>query len=128
MSPARPTDGGEKTMLRCAAETGEVVVRLVHSPFRVELLGEGPHGSTSNPNPGSISNPSPNPNPNPNPNPHPHPKPCPNPNPNPNPDPNPKPGPHGSTSSPVAVLNGRGRLMFESFRQQMTAGTEEPQP
>ena len=75
MSPARPTDGGEKTMLRCAAEGGEVVVRLVHSPFSVELLGEGPLGSTS---------------------------------------------------SPVAVLNGRGRLMFESFKQQMAAGTEEP--
>ena len=41
MSPARPTDGGEKTMLRCAAEGGEVAVRLVHSPFSVELLGEG---------------------------------------------------------------------------------------
>ena len=49
LSPARPTDGGEKTMLRCAAKGGEVAVRLVHSPFSVELLGEGPHGSTSSP-------------------------------------------------------------------------------
>ena len=70
----------------------------------------------------------PNPNPSPKPNPNPNPNPEPISNPNPNPHPNPKPGPHGSTSSPVAVLNGRGRLMFESFRQQMTAGTEEPQP
>jgi len=62
-------------MLRCAAKGGEVAVRLVHSPFSVELLGEGPHGSTS---------------------------------------------------SPVAVLNGRGRLMFESFKQQLASGTGEP--
>lgn len=38
LEPARPTDGGTMTVLRCQAGGGEVAVRLVHSPFRVELL------------------------------------------------------------------------------------------